>query len=65
MNVLFSPFIFSKASCFVKMSMPSGSNRVDHDTANATCKASQYWLPEILTQKDLTAIETAGGFSGK
>jgi len=45
--------------------MPSGSNSVDHDTANATCKTSQYWLPEILTQKDLTAIETAGGFSGK
>ena len=61
----FSTHIFSKAFCFVKMSMPSGSNSVNRNTAFATCDASQYWLPEIFTKSDLNDIETAAGFSRK
>jgi hypothetical protein len=43
----------------------SGSNNVNRDTALATCEAKQYWLPEIFTKRDLSAIETAAGFSSK
>ena len=46
------------------MELPSGSSGLGRDDARALCSSSNYWLPEILTSKDLSSIKTAARWNG-